>query len=185
MPKNNNKKQVKSSKQVAKTTPAEETKVEVAQDVTDAAVDNKAEEKVESKETNNKANKNKKADKKESKSAKASKNKRHWFKDFKAELKKVIWPTGKELFSNTAVVLAVVVVVSVLIFVLDLIFGELNKLEVREIEKIQNHISANSTENDVKENTTSKSENTIDNNETNATETDLTNIDSNNTDNVD
>ena len=42
MPKNNKKKQVKSSKQVAKTTPAEETKVEVAQDVTDAVVDNKA-----------------------------------------------------------------------------------------------------------------------------------------------
>ena len=115
----------------------------------------------------------------------SNKDKRHFFKDVKAELKKVIWPTGKELFSNTAVVLAVVVVVSVLIFVLDLIFGELNKLEVREIEKIQNHISANSTENDVEENTTSKSENTIDNNETNATETDLTNIDSNNTDNVD
>ena len=30
--------------------------------------------------------------------------KKHWFKDFKAEIKKIVWPTGKKLFDNTVVV---------------------------------------------------------------------------------
>ena len=40
--------------------------------------------------------------KKENKSAKKenSKNKKSFFKDFKAELKKVVWPTPKQLFNN-------------------------------------------------------------------------------------
>ena len=31
--------------------------------------------------------------------AKETKNKKHFFKDFKAELKKVIWPTPKQLIN--------------------------------------------------------------------------------------
>ena len=39
--------------------------------------------------------------KKESKTE--NKVKKHFFKDFKAELKKVIWPTPKQLVNNTVV----------------------------------------------------------------------------------
>jgi len=40
--------------------------------------------------------------KKESKNE--NKVKKHFFKDFKAELKKVIWPTPKQLVNNTVAV---------------------------------------------------------------------------------
>ena len=36
---------------------------------------------------------------------KESKTKRHFFKDVKAELKKVIWPTKKQLVNNTVAVI--------------------------------------------------------------------------------
>ena len=97
--------------------------------------------------------------------------KKSWFKDFKAELKKVTWPKGKELFSNTAVVIVMVLLISAIIFVLDLAFDYLNKFEVEQIKKAQNSISVNETvDNAVEENTVTE-ENTA--NETEATETNL------------
>ena len=42
---------------------------------------------------------------------KENKVKKHFFKDFKAELKKVIWPTPKQLVNNTIAVVVIVVVI--------------------------------------------------------------------------
>ena len=42
----------------------------------------------------------------------------------KSELKKVSWPTRKQLINNTAIVIVCVVIVSVVIFVLDIVFGK-------------------------------------------------------------
>lgn len=56
------------------------------------------------------------------KSKKDSKNTRRFFKDFKAELKKVIWPTPKQLMNNTIAVITIVLITSVVVFVLDLTF---------------------------------------------------------------
>ena len=35
--------------------------------------------------------------------------KKHFFKDFKAELKKVIWPTPKQVLNNTIAVIVIAV----------------------------------------------------------------------------
>ncbi len=44
-------------------------------------------------------------------------------KSTKSEIKKISWPTRKQLFNNTAIVIACIIVVGVFIFVLDTIFG--------------------------------------------------------------
>ncbi len=48
-----------------------------------------------------------------------TKNKKHFLKDFKAELKKVIWPTKKQTAKNTIAVIFLVILVSVIVVVLD------------------------------------------------------------------
>lgn len=63
----------------------------------------------------------KKNDKKKLKAPKAG-NGKHWFKDFRAELKKIIWPTKRQLLENTTVVISMVIIVAVIIFLLDLAF---------------------------------------------------------------
>ena len=54
------------------------------------------------------------------------KNKRHFFKDFKAELKKVIWPTPKQVVNNTVAVLVIVIITALIVFVLDTCFNFIN-----------------------------------------------------------
>ena len=51
-----------------------------------------------------------------------NKLKKHFFKDFKAELKKVIWPTPKQLVNNTVAVVTIVLITAVIVFALDAIF---------------------------------------------------------------
>lgn len=51
-----------------------------------------------------------------------------YFKDAKAEFKKVVWPTPKETTRNTIVVLVMSALASLVIFGLDSAFGLLNKL---------------------------------------------------------
>lgn len=46
-----------------------------------------------------------------------------FFRDTKSELKKVVWPSKKQVINNTVVVLVVVLIASVLILLLDLLFG--------------------------------------------------------------
>lgn len=47
----------------------------------------------------------------------------NYAKATKSEIKKISWPTGKQLFNNTAIVIACIIVVGVVIFLLDTIFG--------------------------------------------------------------
>ncbi len=42
-----------------------------------------------------------------------------WFRDMKSELKKVVWPTRKQVIQNTIVVLLCVLVVGIFIWVFD------------------------------------------------------------------
>ena len=52
-----------------------------------------------------------------------------FFKDVKAELKKVTWPTKKQATKNTVVVLIFLIVIGLLVFLLDLLFqGVFGKL---------------------------------------------------------
>ena len=78
-----------------------------------------------------------------------SKNKKSFFKDFKAELKKVVWLTPKQLVNNTGAVLAIVFIFAILVFVLDVIFESANNFGV---EKLKALVTSSSTET-VEENT--------------------------------
>lgn len=51
-----------------------------------------------------------------------------YFKDARAEFKKVVWPTPKETTHNTVVVLIMCALAAVVIFGLDSLFGLLNGL---------------------------------------------------------
>lgn len=46
-----------------------------------------------------------------------------WFREMKSELKKVVWPDGKQLFNNTLIVLASVLVVGIIVCVFDFLAG--------------------------------------------------------------
>jgi len=48
-----------------------------------------------------------------------------WFREMRSELKKVVWPTPKQIVNNTFVALTVMACAAVLIWVLDLIAGEI------------------------------------------------------------
>lgn len=46
-----------------------------------------------------------------------------YFKDTKSELKKVVWPSKKDVKNNTITVILVVAAAAIVLIVLDLIFG--------------------------------------------------------------
>ncbi len=46
-----------------------------------------------------------------------------WLKEMKSELKKVQWPTRKQVINNTLIVIACVIVVGVFIWIFDFIAG--------------------------------------------------------------
>ena len=75
------------------------------------------------------------------KTKKEEKNKKRFFKDFKAELKKVVWPTPKQLLNNTIAVITIVLVVGVIVFVLDRGFEFLNKQNAQLQAKVQENYS--------------------------------------------
>lgn len=67
---------------------------------------------------------------------KNSKDKRNFMKDFKAELKRVIWPTPKQLFNNTVAVVTIVVIVTLIVLVLDLGFKTLNSKGINQLKEL-------------------------------------------------
>lgn len=118
-----------------------------------------------------------KATKKGSKETiKKAKNKNGFFKDFKAELKKVVWPTSKEVVNSTTAVMVIVLITTLLVFILDFAFEKLN---VHGIDKLRSIVSSsvedneadNTTEVDVTENVVV---NTTLDNATTTTENDTT-----------
>ena len=121
----------------------------------------KKEKKVTNKENNNKENKNKKS----------------FFKGLKAELKKVIWPTPKQLVNNTVAVIMIVLITAVIVFVLDLAFESLNKYGVDKIKESIQTIESTTDENTTTEtneatdNTATESENTANEEQSSTNET--------------
>ena len=57
---------------------------------------------------------------------KQPKNKKSFFKDFKAELKKVIWPAPKQLANSTTAVITIVLIAALIVFALDVVFDIFN-----------------------------------------------------------
>lgn len=70
----------------------------------------------------------KKSKDKKQKSGKKKKGFVKFFKDARAEFKKVVWPTPKETTHNTIVVLVMCAVAALFIFGMDSLFGLLNGL---------------------------------------------------------
>ena len=53
-----------------------------------------------------------------------------FFKSTKGELKKIVWPSKKDVIKNTGVVIGFVIILAILVFVLDFAFGKLFELVV-------------------------------------------------------
>lgn len=110
------------------------------------------------KETNKKQNKEKQ-----------SKDKKHFWKDFRAELKRVIWPTPKQLLNNTVAVITIVLITAIIVFVLDFAFEKMNEYGIEKIKTIveTTNVVDNSGETSTEEDTTSENQtdtNTVDDN---------------------
>ncbi|MEI3435930.1 MAG: preprotein translocase subunit SecE [Clostridia bacterium] len=108
------------------------------------------------------------------KNEKNIKDKTSFTKKFKAELKKVIWPTPKQLFNNTVAVLLIVIITAVIVFVLDIAFESMNKYGVNKIKESISNSTLNNTTNETTENAesdqtkasneeTTNTENTVEN----------------------
>ncbi len=113
------------------------------------------------------------------KELKNQKDKTSFAKSFKAELKKVVWPTPKQLFNNTVAVLAIVVVTALLVFVLDFTFEAMNEYGIDKIKQVVSNSTTNTTSENVSndENVVSNESSNSDNqagNETNSQENTLT-----------
>ena len=90
--------------------------------------------------------------KKETNNKENTKNKKSFWKSFKAELKKVTWPTPNQLANNTSAVIAIVVLTAVIVFALNIRFEAMNK---HGVDKVKELIS-NQTTNETTEETTNK-----------------------------
>ena len=47
-----------------------------------------------------------------------------YFRELRSELKKVVWPTPKQVLKNTLIVIACVLIVGVFIWLFDIVAGE-------------------------------------------------------------
>ena len=88
---------------------------------------------------------------KEVKDKKSKSEKKNFFKEFKAELKRVSWPTFKQLVNNTTAVLAIVILLAVIVFVLDVIFENLNNFGVEKLKALVTSSSSETVDNNENE----------------------------------
>ncbi len=80
------------------------------------------------------------------KNEKNNANKRSFKKDFKAELKKVVWPTSKQMVNNVTAVLTIVIITAVIVFVLDFAFGSMNTYGINKLKEKVQHKNETQTE---------------------------------------
>ena len=74
----------------------------------------------------------KKDNKKEEKTTKNSSN----VKGMRAELKKVTWPTRKELFNSTMAVIVIVVITAIIVFLLDVVFESVSTYGINKLRTV-------------------------------------------------
>ncbi|MBO6243823.1 MAG: preprotein translocase subunit SecE [Clostridia bacterium] len=91
------------------------------------------------------------AKKESNKKLKNSKNKKSFFKDFKAEIKKVVWPTPKQLVNNTSAVVVIVLVTAAIVFCLDFVFKSANNFVVDKAESLIESVNESNGENTTSE----------------------------------
>lgn len=105
-----------------------------------------------------------------------NKVKKHFFKDFKAELKKVIWPTPKQLVNNTVAVVAIVIITAIIVFALDAVFDLGNKYGISRLQSIVNekYNNTDSTKNDTDSSSTESTDEIMTPEDTSSTEENTT-----------
>ena len=103
--------------------------------------------------------------------ARSGKSIKRFFKDFKGETKKIVWPDAKTVLKNTGVVLVVVAIVTAVVFLIDYSLGSgisgLKKLAVNESVVATNTDAEGQTEEETtaaseEETTASEEETTVD-----------------------
>ena len=85
------------------------------------AENEKVEQSVPSAPKADKAKKDKKSDKKSKPGVFARLGR--WFRELKIELKKVVWPTGKQTVNNTVIVIICCIIVGICIWLFDALAG--------------------------------------------------------------
>ena len=78
------------------------------------------------------------------KDPKKKEQKSNFLKDVNSELKKVTWPTKKELLNSTGTVLLITITIAIIVFVLDFAFEKANTYGV---EKLKAVVSSSQEEN--------------------------------------
>ncbi|MBO5210909.1 MAG: preprotein translocase subunit SecE [Clostridia bacterium] len=58
----------------------------------------------------------------------------HFFRDYKSEVKKIVWPNYKEVLKNTGIVLVMCAVVGALIWLVDWGLGSLIELILNSVK---------------------------------------------------
>lgn len=108
------------------------------------------------------------------------KEKKHFFRNFKAELKKVIWPTPKQLVNNTIAVITIVLITAIIVFALDVIFETMNNYGVNRLKQVVESYNEQ-TETDTNQNAENAVNNILNeenNSDENEESTDNTNVNS-------
>jgi len=65
---------------------------------------------------------------------KIKKENKNEFKNLKAELKKVVWPTPKQLANNTIAVITIVLITAIIVFALDFTFEKMNEYGIEKLK---------------------------------------------------
>ena len=111
------------------------------------------------------------------KEKKEAKQRNNYFKEMKAELKKVVWPTPKELVNNTVAVIVFVLVIAIIVFVLDFCFDNLNKYGITRLqEKVQSSFQTTNDSEDNNEVSNETTDSETENSENNESTENLENI---------
>lgn len=106
---------------------------------------------------------------------KVKKEKKNFFKNFKAELKKVIWPTPKQLVNNTIAVITIVLITAIIVFILDFAFEALNQYGINKLRDVVSSKEDTNIVNTIDENVNSIEENTTSEEQTEGNAEDINN----------
>ena len=69
---------------------------------------------------------------------KQNRDNKNFIREFKAELKRVIWLTPKQLLNNTVAVITVVLITAAIVFALDFVFESINTYGINKLKQIVN-----------------------------------------------
>ena len=111
------------------------------------------------------------------KESKVKNENKHFMKDVKAELKKVTWPSSKQMVNNVTAVIVIVLVTAAIVFCLDFVFGAINKYGV---DKLKEHVQKDQSQTQVIDNVSTDAENNEENANNNETENAENNEDTSN-----